>query len=403
MAKRKKIPPPDFETLMPLLVGIWRKINQESGPLDRLLTREFRSLVSVVEKLDGWTQLKPPTEFPATPWYEDKKQFSAYLLYHFVMHYLEGRSLIGELEQTPDRVLDISKGAAPFALAALEMGANVVTALDRSTLGLKIGSEISGRLGHALSLRQLDTSKLERDLESKAFLLELDHLLYQEEPYDLIIAGHIFSDLFRAHPNEAQALESDVVNYLMGKLAPNGRLLIVESSHQAFNHRLLSLRDGLLDQGYSIEAPCIFRGKCPALAAKSLCFAQRAFEKPYLIKEIQRAASIHLDSLKMSYLIIKNEAGLPLQEGAYRVISPRLEGPGTSKYYLCGGDGKKTLEMDLKETPIKAKAFDFLKRGDVVLVKNGAIYKNRIVLEQDSELTVEAAAGKPIANKLRVI
>ena len=51
----------------------------------------------------------------------------------------------------------------------------------------------------------------------------------------------------------------------------------------------------------------MYQAECPMLeVANGTCYAQREFEKTFLIKEIQRAGQINLSSLKMSYLLIKH-------------------------------------------------------------------------------------------------
>src|SRR5438105_202792 len=106
---------PNLDELMPLVVGIYRKLSKEPGPLDRLQTREFRSIVS---------QLKKNHEGHFQP--EEPLSLYAYLLYDFIVHYQEGLSLIGEVPFTPKRVLDVASGTLPFSLAALKTGAREV-------------------------------------------------------------------------------------------------------------------------------------------------------------------------------------------------------------------------------------------------------------------------------------
>lgn len=49
--KRKPIPKADLETLIPLLMGTWRRFHKISGPSDRLQTREFRGVVEAITQL----------------------------------------------------------------------------------------------------------------------------------------------------------------------------------------------------------------------------------------------------------------------------------------------------------------------------------------------------------------
>lgn len=140
---------------------------------------------------------------------------------------------------------------------------------------------------------------------------------------------------------------------LFSRLHPHGHLLIVDSSLNETNRRVLMLRDHLVEQGIPVQAPCVWKGECPALKASSQCYAQRELEKPRLIKDIQRSASINLNSLKMSYIIFRHpDAGWPNigNDPLYRVISPPIETFSGKRFYLCGTDGKQ-LGSHPKRTP----------------------------------------------------
>ena len=161
------------------------------------------------------------------------------------------------------------------------------------------------------------------------------------------------------------------------------------------------LRDALIEENISVQAPCIWQNNCPALASGAECYAQREMEKPYLIKELQRAAEINLSSLKMSYTIYRSlKAEKPSYDGLniYRVISPAIETFRGKRYFLCGVGGKKSLGSHLAEQGKSSRAFDFLKRGDVLEVEEALENKNQIDLVEQSKLTIFAACGKPVMN-----
>lgn len=373
--KTKKAPTNDFETIMPILIGAWRRLRKEQGPPDVLQTREFRSVVDAVKTLQKGGQ----------DLFAKQELLAAYLLYQWPVHYQQGMSLIGELPEPPKRVLDICSGPAPFAFAALRHGAREVFATDKNGAALELGAEVCGRYGLPLSIRKWDCTSQPLPVEGK---------------FDLIILGHGLEELFPDTHKGWQEKQHQFITALLARLTPRGHLLLVESSYQDANRRVLMLRDQLVKEGVPVQAPCVWKGECPALQAKnSPCYAQREFEKPYLVKEIQRGADIMLSSLKMTYIIFRSpQAQWPVvEEGRrlYRVISPPVESFHGKRYYLCGTDGKKNLGSHFKEQPPEARAFDYLRRGELIAIENPLEKQNALDIVEGTKVEVEAACGKP--------
>jgi SAM-dependent methyltransferase len=382
--KSKKSLTPDLETLIPILIGVWRRFNKISGPPDVLQTREFRGVVAAVkilqERFDNGQSLD------GEDYFKKNELLGAYLLYQWIVHYQQGLSLIGELPSPPKRVLDICSGPAPFAFAALRHGAKEVFAIDQNATALQLGAEVCGRYGFPLTTRQWNSNKNKN--------------LPIEGKFDLIILGHCLQELFPPVKKGWVEAQDAFILSLLERLTPQGHLLIVDSSFKEANRRVLQLRENLVKQNIPVQAPCVWNGECPALKTpNSPCYAQREFEKPYLIREIQRAASINLSSLKMSYLILRQPAAdwpaLP-KFPIYRVISPPVDGFSGKRFYLCGTDGKKSLGSRLSTQPAQSKAFDYLRRGELIAVEDALETPQTLDIIEDTTLRVEAACGKPL-------
>lgn len=380
--KSKRNPLPDLESVMPLLIGAWRRLHKLAGPGDKLQTREFRSVVAAVMKLQKG--LETGSELVKQDYLSDPELLGAYLLYQWQIHYQQGLSLMGEI---PDgqmgRVLDLCSGPGAFAFAALRHGAREVIALDRNMSALQLAAEVSGRYGFPITIRKQDVLKLPA-----------------EGAFDLIILGHCLGELFPDTQKQWKEAQKIWIMELLNKLTPQGHLLIVDNSYVHANRRILELRDQLVKENVPVQAPCVWRGECPALQTRnSPCYAQRELEKSYLLKEIQRAAQINLGSLKMTYLILKNpQAGWPdlSQQPLYRVISPPVEAYTGKRYYLCGTDGKRNLGSHLTEHPKESKAFEYLKRGELISVEGALEKGNQFDLVLGSRLKVQCALGKPL-------
>lgn len=385
MKSRSKMPFSDLETIIPLLIGVWRRFHKLSGPPDVLQTREFRSVVEAVQKLQKG--LETGDNLIGQDYFSQPDLLGAYLLYYWVLHYQQGLALINELPHTPGRVLDLASGPGAFSFAALRHGAREVVAIDRNQTALKLASEISGRYGFPLTIRGHSLLKFPYPVEGK---------------FDLIIVGYCLEELFPNTQKDWTQLQKNWIQNLLQYLAPEGKILFIESSLTHSNHRVLALRDQLVQAGFSVQAPCVWKGECPALLTKNVCYAQRDFEKPYLIKEIQRAAQINLSSLKMSYLIIRHpEAGWPSlpDRSFYRVISPPVDTHTGKRYHLCGTDGKKDLGSHFKEQASEARAFDYLKRGELISIEDALIKQQHFDIVVGTRIRIEAALNKPLPSE----
>jgi predicted nicotinamide N-methyase len=370
MKKRAPVPKPLWDEIYFVLIEKWRKLLKlPLGPADRLQTREFRSLI------DALLEYKESNEI------DSPETLGAYLMYEWPLHYAQGLSLLQEIQNKPDKVLDLGTLGAPFSLAALQHGATEVIAIGENERALKHGADLSGHLGYPISIRVADP--------------KYPKLLNLGRSWDLIILSY---SLFRNF--SSQEAQMSYINQLLPLLSEDGHLLIVEDSITDVNKKFLSLRDQIASQNLPILAPCLWKGDCPALKhGSSPCFAQRPLvDKPFMIKEIQRAAKINLNSLKMSYLILRSPLFIPpkLQDNLYRVVSPAVNTFRGERYFLCGVSGKATLGTTLKEHPKQSKAFEYLKRGDVISIEDAVKLQDDMQVVDKTVLQLKAPCDKPL-------
>ncbi|MEC7839227.1 MAG: small ribosomal subunit Rsm22 family protein [Chlamydiota bacterium] len=387
MKNKKKMPDHDLDNIMPLLIQQWRRYLGIRGPEDVLQTREFRGVVKAVMDMDKNFQHKDLID---NNYFSSREHLAAYLMYYWPMHYQEGLSLINELPRPPRRVLDIGSGPAPYAFAALQHGATDVYATDLHLDAVTLGAKICGRHGKTLTVREWNCRKDQCPVEGK---------------FDLIILAHTLEEIF---PREIKGWRDDqdiFIQSLISKLTPDGYLMIVDNSRLSTNHRILEIRDSLVEQGLPVQAPCVWKGKCPALQTKnSPCYAQRDFVRPYVVKEIQRAARFKQSSLKMSYLIMGNlDAKWPLlpEKQLYRVISPPIDSFNGPAFYLCGVDGKKKLSSHIKEHSKDTRSFDYLKRGELISIEGALEEGNHLHIIEGTKVKIEAACGKSIDDVMK--
>lgn len=369
MKKRTPLIQPEWDLLYPALIAKWRKLMKlpVSPVKDKLQTREFQTLI---QDLLAYRESKDLSTSGA---------IAAYFMYEWPLRYAEALSLLRELPIPPTRTLEIGSKGSPFSLAALQYGATEAFSVDSNERMQKQGAELCGQMGYPISCRTCDYEKIST--------------LPIEGKWDLIILPYSLFALFSNTGERASYLQK-----LLYLLTPQGHLLLVESSEEDTNRAFLSLRDELVRSGISITAPCLWKGNCPALHSKAPCYAQRPLDKPFMIKEIQRACHINLSSLKMSYLLLPSpEAPIEtLQNNLYRVVSPPVHTFKGERFFLCGVKGKKTLGSTLQEHPKQSKAFAFLKRGDVIAIEKGAELEDDIQVTEKTTLELVAPCDKPL-------
>lgn len=80
----------------------------------------------------------------------------------------------------------------------------------------------------------------------------------------------------------------------------------------------------------------------------------------------------------------------------YRVISPPIETHTGKRFHLCGTDGKKDLGSHLKEQTPESRAFDYLKRGELISLEGALVKQQHFDIVLGTRIKIEAALNKPL-------
>jgi 2-polyprenyl-3-methyl-5-hydroxy-6-metoxy-1,4-benzoquinol methylase len=369
----------DLDAWMPRLLAAWRRARRTDGPPDRLTPAELASVSAGVRELSqGLTRAR---ELAGAQYLDDPRLLGAYLLFYWPVSYAQAREVLGELPQTPGDTLDLGSGPGPMAFAALDAGATRVTAADRSAPALELARKLAADAGRKLETHPWDPTK-SPSLPSGSF--------------DVITLGHVLNEL---HGSGAQALERRValVESLLARVRPSGSLVIVEPALRETSRDLLQLRDRLVAAGVAVRAPCLYRGACPALTKESdWCHAERAWSPPPLVDAIARAALLHKDALKMSYLILASPGEAwpePPPGRLFRIVSESLATKGRARFIGCGPEGRTGLALPDKHVTDGNAAFSTLRRGDLVRIGATLPKGDALALGKDSEVTVVVPVG----------
>jgi SAM-dependent methyltransferase len=268
-----------------------------------------------------------------------------------------------------------------MAFAALDAGAAEVTAADRSGPALALARALAAEAEEALATRSWSGGAL------------------PEGRFDAILLGHVLNELGGTGPS-ALVKRAELVERAAAQLKPGGSVVILEPALRDTSRGLLSVRDALVGRGYAVRAPCLWRGPCPALVRPGdWCHAERSWSPPPLLDALARAASLHKEELKMSYLVLapKGEDWPVVPPGRlFRIVSEPLEGKGRQRFMGCGPEGRMGLALQEKHRTEANQVFFSLHRGDVVALESTEPRGDGLALTGQSTVQVVAPAGQPV-------
>jgi SAM-dependent methyltransferase len=364
---------------MPRLVAVWRRhLRRPEGP-PTLSAGELREVGAGIRTLSlGLTRDRT---LAGARYMDDPRLLGAYLLFYWPVSYAQARSVLGELGRRPRAVLDLGSGPGPVAFAALDSGAVEVTAADRSAPALALARALAAEAEESLATRTWSGA----------------HGL-PDGTFDAITLGHLLNELGRAE--SAIGTRAALVERAAGQLRPGGSVVVLEPALRDTSRDLLAVRDALVERGFAIRAPCLWRGPCPArIRPTDWCHAERSWSPPPMLDALARAAGLHKESLKMSYLVVapRGEQWQAVPAGRlFRIVSEPLEGKGRQRYMGCGPEGRMGLALQEKHRTETNGAFFRLHRGDVVAVDETEPRGDGVALTERSTVRVVAPAGRPV-------
>ena len=207
-------------------------------------------------------------------------------------------------------------------------------------------------------------------------------------PFDIIVLSNVLNEMFLRETDRIRKRSELVRNIMERLLATNGSCIIIDPALQETSRELLMVRDGIADGGSHVYAPCLVQGHCPALVnPKDWCHEDRHWDPPDVVRELDEATGLRKDSLKFSYLILRNDSRSLADAcgpGSYRVVSEPLASKGKLEFYFCGKEGRRlATRLDKDASPANGP-FSQLQRGDVVRVEGMVIEERRFRVTKES-------------------
>jgi ribosomal protein RSM22 (predicted rRNA methylase) len=214
-------------------------------------------------------------------------------------------------------------------------------------------------------------------------------------PFDLIVLSNVLNELYLREEDRVAKRTALVGHILERLLAPDGSCIIIEPALRETGRDLLLVRDGLVDAGATVYAPCLVQGHCPALTnPKDWCHEDRPWDPPEIVTEIDSRIGLRKDSLKFSYVVLRKD-GRTLADAcggdACRVVSEPLVSKGKRELYLCGKEGRKPAARQDKDAVPGNEVFAQLLRGDIVRVEDMVIEDKRCKITKDTKVAIDPA------------
>jgi ribosomal protein RSM22 (predicted rRNA methylase) len=214
-------------------------------------------------------------------------------------------------------------------------------------------------------------------------------------PFDIIVLSNVLNEMYLRETDRIMKRTALVRNIMERLLAADGSFIIIEPALQETSRELLMVRDGIVDGGAHVYSPCLTQRHCPALMnPKDWCHEDRHWNPPDVVLELDEATGLRKDSLKFSYVILRNDSRSLADvcgPGNYRVVSEPLASKGKLEFYFCGEEGRRLATRLDKDASAANALFEHLRRGDIVRVASLVIEERRFRIAKETvvkQLTV---------------
>ncbi|TKB90427.1 MAG: methyltransferase domain-containing protein [Nitrospira sp.] len=304
---------------------------------------------------------------------------AAYLNYFLPVNLSKIQVLLEEMPvhqaDEPFSVLDVGSGPGTGALAVLDwwhrrgsVSRLSVVAVDRSMTALHQAESLWSKYCRTADLSGTSLQTCKADVGRTGWVKEVE----PRAPFNLIILANCLNEI-HADATDPIAMRSRLVTELLGLLAPQGTIMIVEPALRETSRALHQVRDRLLQEKCcTVYSPCLHENSCPALVNPyDWCHEERAWEPPVSIQEIDGEVGFIKDALKFSYLLLRKDGKTIVDRrlDVYRVVSELRELKGEKRAWLCNETGRPEIGRQDRLASPQNVAFDDWHRGAIVQVE----------------------------------
>jgi len=166
------------------------------------------------------------------------------------------------------------------------------------------------------------------------------------EYFSAVCALNSLNELGKGRGEEGYQALDRLAGFIAGRLAPGGRMLLVEPGTRQGGKLLAKLRDILLeDAELQTLGPCTHQESCPMLAPKWRSWCHFVFpteDAPGWLAKLSKSAGLEKDRVSLSYLeMLAGEREFSKKDA--RIVSGRFMLPQGQACYACAADGLHLL------------------------------------------------------------
>ena len=367
---------------IPSLLSLWRGSSKKSPLNPGELKSVSASLLELQRGLTGERNLA------GAGYMEKSSHLGAYLLYYWPVTYMQissAASLCADLGKLcrgkkSISILDVGSGPGPASFALCDF-----------ILGLRDEKSGEGKSLPALDVTLVDSSKKALSLAEKIFRLESPSVkisavetdlqkdfprLSPDAKFDIIVMSHALNELWK-NQKDCISKRSELLIRLGELMGEDGMLFLSEPALLETSRNLISVRDTLIQNGFSVLSPCLKNAPCPALLAgeNHTCHAEIKWSPCEPVASIARNAKLDRESVKASFFIFGK--GAPEKSACepcdlrFRIVSDAmLNKSGRVRFLIC--DGERRIALSAKKDDAYAASLGFfsLRRYDSIVLEN---------------------------------